>query len=318
MVPGSARVRHGASIMDLKQLRYFLAVAEELSFSRAAEILHKSQPPVSYQIKALEDEIGAKLFTRAGASIRLTAAGAELARDVSLLMSDLLKTVERVRSIAKDKSGHIRIGVNPSIMWTPFLKQLQRFMARRTELTWSLVEGSSEQLHSALKAGQIDLGLWRTPMLPGSGGKPLCVESVLLTEPLVALVSCANSLAKEGSIPLNRLAPYALLTLECDKSHFARGISEFCRKAGFEARIRESPVAAETLIAMAAADLGVALAPRSIASIAWPGVSVVRISPDAPCVAVHIAHAPAAAEAVGELAGYLMRHLCQREPPIIA
>lgn len=287
--------------VDLKQLKYFLAVAEELSFSRAAASLHRSQPPVSFQIRALEEEIGTKLFTRSGPSIRLTAAGAELAREATTLMSDLLKTVERVRMIAQAQTGHIRIGVNPSIMWTPFLKRLQRFVLAHQGLGWSLTEGSSEQLHAALKAGRIELGLWRTPAGPGAR----FVENRWLSEPLVALVARANPLAGEGVIPFARLAGSELLTLECDRSHFARKIYEFCREAGFEARIRESPVAPETLIAMAASDLGVALAPQSIATISWPGVSVVRIAPDAPCVGAYVAHARSAGDVVRELAGYL-------------
>jgi DNA-binding transcriptional LysR family regulator len=135
------------------------------------------------------------------------------------------------------------------------------------------------------------------------------LERLLLEEPLVALVSAGSRLAQDASIELARLAPYELLTLECDKSHFARRIVAFCKAAGFDARMRETPVAAETLIAMAGAGLGVALAPRSIASITWPGVAVVRIAPDAPRADVYIAHLQTAAAPVHALAEHLLREI---------
>ena len=292
--------------MDLRKIKYFLTVAEELSFTRAARLLHISQPPLSYQIRALEDELGTPLFSRDGRHIRLTPAGAALAQRASTLLADLSNTVDHVRSIARCSAGHIRIGVNPSVMWTPFLKQLQAFMKSNRDITWSLIEGSSEALHAAFLKGDIDLGLWRTRIRAATTSPPP-VENVLISEPIVALVSASHPLAQRGHIPFPYLEKFKLLTLECEKSQFAQNIVDRCRAAGFEPQVQQVRVAPETLISMASAGLGIALAPQSIANITWPGISVVQISPDGPRADVYMARSVGASNATCGLYGFLAR-----------
>jgi DNA-binding transcriptional LysR family regulator len=308
-VPTDHSLQGNNSIMDLRQLRYFLVVAEQLSYSKAAAVLHVSQPPVHTHVRALETEIGAKLFARTGPSIRLTAAGTELARNARLIMADLSLTLDRVRNVARARSGHLRIGVNPSVMWTPFLRTLKEFIRIEPGVTWSLSEGGSEQLHAALKAGTIDIGLWRAPLDCAGSGRHAIVERLLMDEALVCLVATSSTLAANKTIDLRQLAPCRLLTLERERSYFARRIVALCRTAGFEPRLRETPVAPETLIAMAASGHGVALVPESMADIAWPGVAVVRIAPDSPVSQVYIAHLPGGSELARDFSNYLLQHL---------
>src|SRR5690349_21582002 len=151
--------------IDLKQLKYFLAVAEEKSFSRAAERLHISQPPLSQQIMKLESELGVRLFARTTRSFELTVAGKALMAEASELLGRMRMTIDTIRQIDRGEVGRLRVGIVGSAMWGPIPSLLERFQTEFPRVTWTLHESGPDQQFEALRSKQIDVGFWREPRL---------------------------------------------------------------------------------------------------------------------------------------------------------
>ena len=151
--------------IDLKQLKYFLAVAEEKSFSRAAERLHISQPPLSQQIMKLESELGVKLFARTTRTFELTVAGKALMAEASELLARMRMTIDTIRQIDRGEVGRLRVGIVGSAMWGPIPSLLEEFQTKFPRVTWTLHELGPTLQYEALRAKQIDVGFWREPRL---------------------------------------------------------------------------------------------------------------------------------------------------------
>src|SRR3954469_9542100 len=149
--------------IDLKQLKYFLAVAEEKSFSRAAERLHISQPPLSQQIMKLEAELGVKLFARTTRTFELTVAGKALMTEAADLLGKMRMTIDTIRQIDRGEVGRLRVGIVGSAMWGPIPSLLEEFQTKFPRVTWTLHKlGPNDQI-PALRNRQIDVGFWREP-----------------------------------------------------------------------------------------------------------------------------------------------------------
>src|SRR5881275_1522994 len=167
--------------MELRHLRYFVAVAEELHFRRAAERLHMSQPPLSQQIRRLEDEVGATLFVRNQRRVELTAAGQAYlarARDILAAVEDAAREARRVQ---RGEVGRLDVGFVGSAMYSVVPELLRAFRERFPDVGLRLRElGTAEQLRR-LEDGRLDVGFLRPP-----GGRPgLSIETVL-REPVLA------------------------------------------------------------------------------------------------------------------------------------
>ena len=200
---------HDDCPMELRHLRYFVVVAEELHFRRAAERLHMSQPPLSQQIRALEEEVGATLLLRNQRQVELTAAGAaflERAREILTLVEDAALEARRVQ---RGEVGRLAIGFVGSAMYSFVPELLRAFREQFPDVVLRLQElGTSEQLRQ-LENGRLDVGFMRLPVL-----RPELRVETVCEEPVIAALPDLHPLAAKRRLSLEDLEgqPLVLLT----------------------------------------------------------------------------------------------------------
>jgi DNA-binding transcriptional LysR family regulator len=218
--------------MDIRQLRYFLAVAEELNFGRAAERLHISQPPLSRQIMELEDELGARLFDRTTKGVRLTPAGSFLKLEASRIVSLMDRTRDRVKTIDRETSRVIRLGFVGSVMYSCLPELIASMQKQYDGLSFELSELASDEQAKALLAGKIDIGFLRSWLHePGIAFFPLAEETFSVVH------ARSFPITPEGAGKLGSLAhlPFVSFAKSC-----APGVAELathiCERSGFVPR----------------------------------------------------------------------------------
>ncbi|MES2257767.1 MAG: LysR family transcriptional regulator [Pseudomonadota bacterium] len=277
--------------IDLKQLKYFLAVAEEKSFSRAAERLHISQPPLSQQIMKLESELGVRLFARTTRTFELTVAGKALMNEASDLLAKMRMTIDTIRQIDRGEVGRLRVGIVGSAMWGPIPSLLEEFQSKFPRVTWTIHEFGPTVQYDALRAKQIDVGFWREPKLDDDDLKNDNLRQELcFRENVCVAINEHHPLAKEEAIELMDIAHEPMLTLALDKSAFPRYLIQCCVKAGFQPEIFQEASEPQTLLAMVGAGLGVALLPETTSRIGWPGVVFLPIRSNPPSANLYITY----------------------------
>jgi DNA-binding transcriptional LysR family regulator len=277
--------------IDLKQLKYFLAVAEEKSFSRAAERLHISQPPLSQQIMKLESELGVRLFARTTRTFELTVAGKALMSEASDLLAKMRITIDTIRQIDRGEVGRLRVGIVGSAMWGPIPSLLEEFQSKYPRVTWTIHEFGPTVQYEALRAKQIDVGFWREPRLNDDDLKNDNLRQELcFRENVCVALNEHHPLAKQDAIELTDIASEPMLTLALDKSAFPRYLIQCCVKAGFQPTIFQEASEPQTLLAMVGAGLGVALLPETTSRIGWPGVVFVPIRTNPPSANLYITY----------------------------
>jgi DNA-binding transcriptional LysR family regulator len=257
--------------VELRQLRYFVAVAEELHFRRAAERLHISQPPLSQQIRALEDELGFALLTRTRRRVELTPAGAAFLRDVRALLAELEGAVATARRIDAGQSGRLRISFVGSALFSIVPRIVERFRHGRPSVEIELHERPTVDQLRAVRAGLVDVGLVRPPIEDEAG---LRVRTVL-RERTVAALPAGHPLAGLSRVPLRRLAAEPLVLFPRDQ---APGFHDLLidSLAGARAtgpRVIQYAPEMLTIIGLVAAGTGVSLVPASVSRLALDGVT---------------------------------------------
>ncbi|HEY1042759.1 MAG TPA: LysR family transcriptional regulator [Telluria sp.] len=279
--------------IDLKQLKYFLAVAEEKSFSRAAEKLHISQPPLSQQIMKLEAELGVRLFARTTRTFELTAAGKALMTEAADILARMRMTIDTIRQIDRGEVGRLRVGIVGSAMWGPIPGMLEEFQTKFPQVTWTLHESSPTSQYEALRAKQIDVGFWREPKLDEEELKRDNLRQELcFRENVCVAVNSRHPLAERSGIELIDIANEPMLTLTLDKSAAEpRYLLDCCVKAGFQPSVFQEATEPQTLLAMVGAGLGVALMPETTSRIGWPGVTFLQIKTNPPSANLYICYA---------------------------
>jgi DNA-binding transcriptional LysR family regulator len=277
--------------IDLKQLKYFLAVAEEKSFSRAAERLHISQPPLSQQIMKLESELGVRLFTRTTRSFELTVAGRALMVEAAELLGKMRMTIDTIRQIDRGEVGRLRVGIVGSAMWGPIPGLLEQFQSQFPRVTWTIHELGPNDQWEALRNKQIDVGFWREPRIEPDVLKQANLRQELcFREQFCVAVNERHALAGRASIALPEIAGEPMLTLHLDQSAEPRYLIQCCVNAGFEPTIFQEAAEPQTLLAMVGAGLGVALMPETTSRIGWPGVRFLPIHAHAPSANLYISY----------------------------
>jgi DNA-binding transcriptional LysR family regulator len=277
--------------IDLKQLKYFLAVAEEKSFSRAAERLHISQPPLSQQIMKLESELGVRLFTRTTRSFELTVAGRALMVEAADLLGRMRMTIDTIRQIDRGQVGRLRVGIVGSAMWGPIPGLLERFQTDFPRVTWTIHELGPNDQWEALRNKQIDVGFWREPRIEPDVLKAANLRQELcFKEQFCVAVNARHPLASRDAISLLDIAGEPMLTLHLDQSAEPRYLMQCCVNAGFEPTIFQEAAEPQTLLAMVGAGLGVALMPETTSRIGWPGVRFLPINAHAPSANLYISY----------------------------
>lgn len=254
--------------MELRHLHYFIAVAEELHFSRAAERLHISQPPLSQQIRALEDELGVKLFERTKRHVQLTEAGKVFLERSYLVLAQLEQAIEVTQRIGRGEVGRLAIGFVDSAMYTVLPEILRIFRERFPAVELRLHELTTQEQIHALHQNQIDLGVVRSAIIePGLSTECVLQESLVLalpqTHPLAAQVKVSLSVLADESFILfpAKLGPV-----------FYEQIIQICQQAGFRPKVVQEAVQMQTIVGLVAAGMGIAFVPASMQNFHRSGV----------------------------------------------
>jgi len=290
--------------MELRQLRYFVAVAEELHFRRAAARLHMSQPPLSQQIQQLETEMGCRLLTRSRRRVELTPAGAAFLSDARAVLAELDGAVATARRIDAGQTGRLRINFVGSALVSIVPDVVQRFRAAHPLVEVDLHERSTVDQLRSVKSGAADVGLIRPPLEPDS---ELNVE-IVLRERTVAALPADHPLAALKRNPLRRLAAEPLVLFPRDQAPgFHDLLISSLAGTGVTPRVAQYAPEMLTIIGLVAAGIGVSLVPASVERLALGGVAyrpvggapaaelaaITRADDASPLVRAFVAHARA-------------------------
>lgn len=252
--------------MDLRQLKYFIAVAEERHLGRAAQKLHLSQPPLTRQIQTLEEELGVSLFDRTSRGMELTQAGTALLEDARIIRALAEQARDRAHRAGSGQIGSLSLGVYGSAMFGVIPGVLQMFRERHPDVELTLHQAQTPAQVAALRQRRV-LAVFER-WLPDEDD--IAVEPVA-RESLWVAMSESHPLAAEEDVAVEALHGQTLLT-----GNSATGIAqviELCRAHGFEARL--APPTSDVVVAtlLAASGNGLSLVPASMLNVRFPGVT---------------------------------------------
>ncbi|MCO5400157.1 LysR substrate-binding domain-containing protein [Ralstonia soli] len=258
--------------MDIRQLRYFISVAEEGNFSRAAERLHISQPPLSQQIKALEASLRVTLFVRGRHGARLTRAGEALLVRARSIVSDCDSVEKFVRRVADGLEGYLRIGIINSVMYGPLPRTMHAFQKHHPAVEWTLHELLPDRQADALVRGQIDVGF-----ACNASSRDELKSILVYPQPLVVALSAQHPLAsKRSSLSLSALADESFVLLNT-QSPVMRDVLSACMRDGFHPRVLHESIDPETVLSLVGAGVGVSVLPQSLSTTPRENVAFVPI-----------------------------------------
>lgn len=245
--------------MDLRHLRYFVAVADEQNFTRAAEKLHISQPPLSRQIQDLEDELGLPLFERGSRPLKLTEAGRFFYGHATRLLEQAAQAVRTTKRMAHVQRRLV-IGFVPSTIYGALPRLVRLFRAAQPQTELALVDMSSVEQIEALKIGRIDVGFGRIRL-----DDPSVKREVLREEPLVVAIPMEHGLAKErGPLSLAEIARHDHLVYPRNpRPSYADQVLALFRDIGVEPATVREVQELQTALGMVAAGMGLCLVPAS-------------------------------------------------------
>ncbi|MCW6031285.1 LysR family transcriptional regulator [Pantoea sp. JK] len=257
--------------VELRHLRYFIAVAEELHFGRAAQRLNISQPPLSQQIQQLEQEIGAQLFTRTNRSVQITPAGALFLQDARGILLQVEQAARRAARVHTGQEGELRIGFTSSAPFTGLVSDaLYQFRQRWPEVHIQMQENNTRQQLAPLHDDRLDLGVMRNTPLPSD-----LQHRVLLREPLCAVVHWAHPLADAESISIQALAnePFVFFDPQGGTALYGE-ILALLHRYQIKPFITQEVGEAMTILGLVATGLGVSILPASfrrarLADVVW-------------------------------------------------
>jgi len=276
--------------MELRHLRYFLAVAEELHFHRAAARLHISQPPLSQQIRALERELGVTLLERNRRRVALTAAGESFRDDARMILAAVDRASERARNVARGALGTLSIGFVGSAMFSPTLPDILReFRAGHPEVELSLRELPTVAQMNAIAGGELDLGVIRGP-IAGTDVDPQLELMTIQREQLVAALPADHPLAGRRRLRAEQLRGETFVILHRREAPglFA-GLASVMREAGGVPDDVLEVAEMQTIISLVAGGFGVSLVPASVGLIDRAGVAFRPIAGPMPTIELALA-----------------------------
>jgi DNA-binding transcriptional LysR family regulator len=269
--------------MDLRQLRYFIAVAEERSFTVAARRLNLSQPPLSQQIQALEATLGTTLLYRTSRRVELTQAGEALLTRARAIQQQIKLTEDEVRSIGAGLVGTLDVGATGSILRGRLADLLAAYRKEAPSVKMTV--------HEQAPALQIAALLNRTTNISLNRSMP--TEDALSSElawpeEVVVAMPKDHPLARRKRVALGDLASEDHIVLQPESSQFARDIQKCCIDAGFLPRVSQQVVDAQSVPSLIAAGFGVALVPQSIARFTTDDIAFRPIRPSPPSADVFL------------------------------
>ena len=258
--------------MELRHLRYFCVVAEELNLTCAAERLHMSQPPLSRQIKQLEQEVGADLFERGPRGLRLTPTGLFFQQHALQILEKVDATVEATRRMARSKRVLFGIGFVPSVFYGQ-LPLLVRDLRQKDNVELSLADLTTVQQIQALKAGRIDMGFGRMRI-----DDPEVEQEVLFDEPIMAAVPCGHPLA-DTKPTLAQLAEYPLVLFPAQpRPSLADMTLGLFRRRGLKVTVAQEANELQTALALVASEIGITLVPEQVKRVQRDGIVYVYLA----------------------------------------
>jgi DNA-binding transcriptional LysR family regulator len=274
--------------MELRHLRYFLAVAEELSFSRAADRLGIAQPPLSQQIQALEKELGAALFNRETRPIHLTLAGQALLDEARMILAQLEQTVSRIQRIQRGNLGSLSIGFTSSMSNGILPNILQAFRHLYPDVNLNLREQNSNLQIQMLHDRQTDIAfVYSTP----ESLEAHDLETFpLVQEPLVLVLHHSHRLAAQSSVRLSDLTDEAfIMPSRLLGSDLYEQIHHLYHQCGFLPNIVQEVTFPITILGLVAGEVGISILPSSVQNLQRKNVVYRSIQGETPMQRLHLA-----------------------------
>ncbi len=273
--------------MELRHLRYFMTVAEQGSFTRAAEQLGIAQPPLSQQIKLFEQELGVTLFRRLTRGVQLTEVGAVLVEQARDILSLQRQFVASAAGLARGERGHLRFGIAGAVALVPAVPiAIRRFRETWPLITISIEERTTPDLCRALQDRTLDVAVVRPPIAEAKG---LAIHR-LLEEPTLIALPAGHRLSGERALPLGSIAGEPIIIFP---RHLGPGfhdaILSACQRAGFTPSIGQEAPQIAAMVPMVAAGLGVSIIPKSLDQIHAGGGSFHSIEKPAPVAELAVA-----------------------------
>lgn len=259
--------------MELRTLRYFAVLAEELHFGRAAKRLHISQPPLSRQITNLERELGVTLFDRTQRHVQLTPAGTHFLRRVVGILADVTDAANVARSVGRGEVGRLVVGFFLGASYSLLPVVLARFRAKSPNVKLVLQDMSLPEVGDALRSNDVDVGFLRPPV-----NDPSVACEVLQREPIVAALPEGSRLCRSRRLRLTDLADEPFVMFSPVRSILYSQIMNACHEAGFQPRVVEEARRPETILGLVGTGAGVALVAASVQMRGAQGVVFKKIS----------------------------------------
>ncbi len=274
--------------MELRHLRYFIAVAEELSFRRAAERLGIKQPPLSAQIHKLESEIGTPLFRRQSRGVQLTDAGKLMLEEARVILKQVERAKTGVARRGRGESGRINVGSSGGTYFHPLIPVVIReFRKQYPDVVLAPEASNTSLLVARICAGAIDIAFIRPPISDSDG---LTIVP-LVKEDAVMILPTGHALSGSASAPLSAIAkdPLILFPRALNPGNYD-SIIDACHRAGFNPVLGPEAPQVVSIIPMVAAGLGVSIAPQSTSRIHADGVFYLPIEGEAPHPEIWLVH----------------------------
>ena len=273
--------------MDLRHLRYFVAVAEERHFTRAAERVGIRQPPLSLQIRQLEEELGTPLFRRLSRGVELTDTGELLLDEARRILEQVERAKANVQSCARGDTGRLNVGFAGATYFQPRVPEvIQSFRALYPNVLLSPEQSNTPHLVDCLRSGSVDVAFVRPPVGDCEG---IAVQPVA-EEPMRIVLPAQHALAKESAIPLNALAGENLILFP---RTIGPGLYDIiissCQQAGFSPVLGQEAPQIPSIVYLVAAGFGVSVIPQSIEQIRADGVAYLPIEGEVPIAPIGIA-----------------------------
>ncbi|MGS0896562.1 LysR family transcriptional regulator [Burkholderia stagnalis] len=256
--------------MELRHLRYFLAVAETENFTKAAEMLGMGQPPLSQQIKSLETELDVELFKRTARGATLTFAGRVFAEEARRVLDDAERAARAAKRAARGETGHLRVGFTGTAAFNAHVSGLiRKFREAYPDAELTLYEATSGVLLDELEAGQLDVAIVR----PERRVADVVQQQAWHDEPLLVALPVAHRLATRRHIALADLIdePFVQVPRASGGTLFD-DIVAACAAAGFEPRLAQPVPQMASAVTLVAAGLGISIVPKSITQVRVAGV----------------------------------------------
>ncbi len=275
--------------IDLRQLRYFITVAEELHFGRAATRLHMTQPPLSQTIQALEELLGTPLFLRSRRGVALTPAGAALLPEARRMLAQAAELPELVRRAAAGESGRLALAFVSSADYSVLPPFLRTYRAQFPQVQIALQEATSDLQVDDLLHSRIDAGLL-IPPLPDKARAELDYLKVLAEPLILAAPAGLAELQGGGPVKLKNLPPLPLIIFPRPIAPALHDAILGCfHAAGVTPEIGQQAIQMQTIVSLVSAGMGLALVPQSVSNLMRPGVEYRALHDHSPLVETGLA-----------------------------